>query len=73
MPNGFEIDSSIISNQKYLKFPLTPAYRQAGFPSPQRGEGGGEGVKMLEENSQIQNVRIYASSGTSPGRGGPFG
>ncbi|MEW6375511.1 MAG: hypothetical protein AB1502_06940 [Thermodesulfobacteriota bacterium] len=28
---------------------------------------------MLEENSQIQNVRIYASSGTSPGRGGPFG
>ena len=23
--------------------PLTPAYRQAGFPSPTRGEGGGEG------------------------------
>jgi hypothetical protein len=33
------------SNQKYLKFPLTP-------PSPQRGGGKGEGPKMLEENSQ---------------------
>ena len=30
-------------------------------------------VKMLEENSQILRVRIYASFGTSPGRGGPFG
>jgi len=28
---------------------------------------------MLEENSQIFSVRIYASSGTLPGRGGPFG
>jgi hypothetical protein len=28
---------------------------------------------MLERNSQISCVRIYASSGTSPGRGGPFG
>jgi len=28
---------------------------------------------MLEENSQIYSVRIYASPGTSPGRGGPFG
>jgi len=28
---------------------------------------------VLEENSQIYWVRIYASSGTSPGRGGPYG
>jgi hypothetical protein len=28
---------------------------------------------MLEENSQIFSVRIYASSGTSPGICGPFG
>ena len=28
------------------------------FPSPLRGEGGGEGAKMLEGNSQIDNVRI---------------
>ena len=29
--------------------------------------------QMLEINSQTFRVRIYASSGTSPGRGGPFG
>ena len=28
---------------------------------------------MLEENSQIYSVRIYASSGTFPGREGPLG
>jgi len=28
---------------------------------------------MLEENSQIYSVRIYASPGTSLGRGSPFG
>ena len=28
---------------------------------------------MLEENSQIYSVRIYASSGTLSGREGPFG
>jgi hypothetical protein len=28
---------------------------------------------MLEENSQIYSVRIYASSGILPGREGPFG
>ena len=28
---------------------------------------------MLEINSETKPVRIYASSGTSPGRGGPFG
>jgi len=28
---------------------------------------------MLEGNSQISGVRLYASSGTSPGRDGPYG
>jgi len=31
------------------------------------------GSQVLEGNSQIYCIRIYASSGTSPGRGGPFG
>jgi hypothetical protein len=43
-----------IPKQKYLEFPLTPPYWQAGFPpwsglfdSPRWGEGGGEGVKSV--------------------------
>ena len=48
------------------------------LPSGERGrsvrlDSEVRGDKMLEENSQIFSVRIYASSGASPGRGGPFG
>jgi hypothetical protein len=32
-----------------------------------------KGITTSEKNSQIFGVRIYASSGTSPGRGGSFG
>src|SRR4030043_1007804 len=62
-------NSPPITNRKYLKFCPSPRFRVATtFPSPQRGEGGGEGahIKMLEENSQIFRVSIYASFGTSP-------
>ena len=38
-----------------------------------RPKGPPYGKELLERNSQILGYRIYASSGTSPGRGGPFG
>jgi hypothetical protein len=34
-------------------YPLTPAYRQAGFPSPRWGEGGGEG--SIGQKNQQEN------------------
>jgi hypothetical protein len=43
------------------------------IPSPPLSPQRDEGHKILEINSETKPVRIYASSGTSPGRGGPFG
>jgi len=34
--------------------PLTPAYRQAGFPSPPKGEGGGRGTWKLAVRAWLE-------------------
>jgi len=47
------------------------------MPFPSSQQGGGEGVRgqqnVRDKFLRLKHVRIYASSGTSPGRGGPFG
>jgi len=35
---------------------FTPAYRQAGFPSPPRGEGGRSGIWKLAVKAWLETV-----------------